>query len=383
MGRPPIPSGFVCYHCGSGETCKAGFGKHRKQRFYCRSCRRWFLEDPEIKTENKKSRKNDNLPSKQYLISELKEIAKELRRTPTTNDWPVLRKEERVYPLYVYYAVFGSFLTALKRAKLKPRYQQEFDETERKRLLDELRRLQPSLGRTLFDDDVDEARRRSGVSPPYHFVRAFGSVPAAIEAAGAAKEIFSREEMIFILCGLDRTLDRPIQQTDIQKLYDAGKGPSVKRFLNEFGTLSKARHAAGTQTVYRKAKERTANWQKYTKEELVAQLKQLGKKLGKRPTDRDINAASKLGECGSATTFARMFGSLPDAYRAAGFDSVKPRSYTGKEIEIALRKLSNEIGRMPTFHEIRRASIRGECPSPGTIVRRLGKLNDLKSRFEL
>lgn len=383
MGRPPIPSGFVCYHCGSGETCKAGFGKHRKQRFYCRSCRRWFLEDPEIKTENKKSRKNDNLPSKQYLISELKEIAKELRRTPTTNDWPVLRKEERVYPLYVYYAVFGSFLTALKRAKLKPRYQQEFDETERKRLLDELRRLQQSLGRTLFDDDVDEARRRSGVSPPYHFVRAFGSVPAAIEAAGAAKEIFSREEMIFILCGLDRTLDRPIQQTDIQKLYDAGKGPSVKRFLNEFGTLSKARHAAGTQTVYRKAKERTANWQKYTKEELVAQLKQLGKKLGKRPTDRDINAASKLGECGSATTFARMFGSLPDAYRAAGFDSVKPRSYTGKEIEIALRKLSNEIGRMPTFHEIRRASIRGECPSPGTIVRRLGKLNDLKSRFEL
>ena len=383
MGRPPIPSGFVCYHCGSGETCKAGFGKHRKQRFYCRSCRRWFLENPEIRTGNKKSRKNDNLPSKQYLIAELKEIAQELQRAPTTHDWPVFRKEERVYPLYVYYAVFGSFLTALKRAKLKPRYQQEFDESERRRLLNELRKLQQTFGRALFDDDVDEARRRREVSPPYHFVRAFGSVPAAIEAAGAAKKIFSREEMILILCGLDRTLDRPIQQTDIQNLYDAGEGPSVKMFLNEFGTLSKARHAAGTQTVYRKAKERTANWQKYTKEELVVQLKKLRKKLGKRPTDRDINAASKLGECGAATTFARMFGSLPEAYRTAGFDKAKPRSYTGKEIEIALKKLSKKVGRMPTFHEIRRASIRGECPSPGTIVRRLGKLNDLKSRFEL
>ena len=322
------------------------------------------------------------MPSKQYLIAELKEIAQELLRTPTTHDWPVLRKEERVYPLYVYYAVFGSFLTALKRAKLKPRYQQEFDESERRRLLDELRRLQQTLGElflTTMSTKLEGDERSHAIS----FCTGFGSVPAAIEAAGAAKKVFSREEMILILCGLDRTLDRPIQQTDIQNLYDAGEGPSVKMFLNEFGTLSKARHAAGTQTVYRKAKERTANWQKYTKEELVVQLKRLGKKLGKRPTDRDINAASKLGECGSATTFARMFGSLPEAYRTAGFDKVKPRAYTGKEIEIALKKLSKKVGRMPTFHEIRRASIRGECPSPGTIVRRLGKLNDLKSRLEL
>lgn len=77
-----------------------------------------------------------------------------------------------------------------------------------------------------------------------------------------------------------------------------------------------------------------------------------------------------------------MFGSLPDAYRAGGFDIVKPRSYTDKEIALALRKLSKKVGRMPTFHEIRRASIRGECPSPGTIVRRLGKLTDFKSQFE-
>ena len=77
-----------------------------------------------------------------------------------------------------------------------------------------------------------------------------------------------------------------------------------------------------------------------------------------------------------------MFGSLPHAYRAAGFDNVKPRSYADKEIELALRRLSKKLGRMPTFHEIRRASIRGECPSPGTIVRRLGKLTDLKSQIE-
>lgn len=382
MGRPPILSGFICYHCGSRETCKAGFGKHQKQRFYCRACRRWFLENPEIKTGKNRRRKKDDLPSKQYLIAEIKEIARELGRTPTTYDWPGLREQERVYPLYVYYAVFGSFLSALKRAKLKPRYKQEFDASDRERLLNELRQLQRKLGRTLFDEDVDEVRRRKEVSPPYHFVRAFGSVPAAIEAAGAAKKTYSREELVTILRELDATLDRPIQGSDVQRLYEAGKGPSLKVFLKEFGALSKARRAARTQTAYRKAQTRTTYWQKYTKAELITQLKALGKKLRRKPTDRDINTASKLGSCASATTFARMFGSLPDAYRAAGFDNVKPRSYTDKEIEFALKRLSKKVGRMPTFHEIRRASIRGECPSPGTIVRRLGNLTDLQSQFE-
>jgi hypothetical protein len=381
MGRPSIQSGFICYHCGSSETCKAGFGKHRKQRFYCRACRRWFLENLEIRI-GKKKRKKADLPSKQYLVAELKEVACELGRTPVTNDWPGLRKHDRVYPLYVYYAVFGSFLTALKRAELKPRYKQEFDASDRVRLLNELRQLRRKLGRPLFDEDVDEARRRKEVSPPYHFVRAFGSVPAAIEAAGAAKKTYSREELITILRELDATLDRPIQGSDVQRLYEAGKGPSLKVFLKEFGALSKARRAAKTQTDYRKAETRTTYWQKYTKEELIAQLKAIGRKLGRKPTDRDINAASKLSVCASSTTFARMFGSLPDAYRAAGFGKVKPRSYTDKEIELALKRLSKKLGRMPTFHEIRRASIRGECPSPGTIIRRLGGLTELKSEFE-
>ena len=77
---------------------------------------------------------------------------------------------------------------------------------------------------------ANEARRRKEVSPPYHFVRAFGSVPAAIEAAGAAKRIYSREEMITILRELDTTLDRPIPGSDIKGSYAAGKGPSLKMF---------------------------------------------------------------------------------------------------------------------------------------------------------
>lgn len=91
-----------------------------------------------------------------------------------------------------------------------------------------------------------------------------------------------------------------------------------------------------------------------------------------------------MGECSSAGPFANMFGSLPKAYRAAGYTDIAPNSrrYTDDEIFCAIGKLTKRYRRRPTFHELRRASIAGKCPSPGTIVKRIGKLTDLKSQFE-
>ncbi len=37
---------------------------------------------------------------------------------------------------------------------------------------------------------------------------------------------------------------------------------------------------------------------------------------------------------------------------------------------------------MPTYHELVAASKAGKCPAPGTILRRIGKLTDLKSKFD-
>ena len=145
--------------------------------------------------------------------------------------------------------------------------------------------------------------------------------------------------------------------------------------------MAKARRAAGVNNSYKKDSGATRYWQKYTPEELIEQLKKLGEKLGRKPTDRDINKASKEGLCASAVTFARMFGSLPNAYQKAGFEGVKPRSYTDKEILNALKNLAKEKGGMPTYHELVAASKAGKCPAPGTIVRRIGKLTDLKSKF--
>lgn len=188
--------------------------------------------------------------------------------------------------------------------------------------------------------------------------------------------------MIKILCRADAKLDRPVLAADIDELYHQNKGPHHRAVEREFGGMAKARRAAGINNFYKRDSGATKYWQKYTPEELTVQLKKLGEKLGRKPTDRDINRASKEGSCASAVTFARMFGSLPKAYQRAGFEQIKPRSYTDQEILTALKKLAKEKGGMPTYHELVAASKSGKCPAPGTIVRCIGKLTDLKSKFD-
>ncbi len=379
MPRPPLPSDIVCYHCQSRETSKAGFTRG-KQRYYCRACRRWFRENPVFPGGGKlnKNGSSKNLPSRGHLILSLQSISQRLGRTPTTTDINELSKAGRSYPLNNYYDVFGSFTEAVKKAALKANYKQKFD---KEKLLSELRELRTKLKRPLLAKDVVAARKKGKVSSVYHFQRAFGSVPKAIEAASAGKKIYTRQEMIEILRRLNSKLDHPVLASDVDQLFRLGKAPSHRAIEREFGGMAKARRSAGINNSYKKDSGATKYWQKYTPEDLVEQLKKLGENLGRKPTDRDINRASKRGFCASATTFARMFESLPKAYRKAGFDNVRPRNYSDKEILDALKNLAKEKGRIPTFHEIAAASKVGRCPSPGTITRRIGKISYLKSRL--
>ena len=321
MPRKPLPSKIICYHCESCETSKAGFNRG-KQRYYCRACRRWFRENPVISADGKRSKgeRSKSLPSKGHLILSLQAISQRLGRTPTTTDINELSKGGRSYPLDNYYDVFGSFTEAVKKAALKANYKQKFD---KEKLLGELREPGAKLKRPLLGKDVVVARKIGKVSSVYHFQRAFGSVPKAIEAAGAGKKIFTREEMIETLRRLASKLDRPVLGSDIDELFRSGLGPSHRAIEREFGGMAKARKAAGITNSYKKAAGSTRYWQKYTPEELIEELKNLGEKLGRIPTDRDINRASKEGLCASAAKFARMFESLPNAYQKAGFGIVQ------------------------------------------------------------
>jgi hypothetical protein len=128
MARPPVLSGFRCYHCGSDQTSKAGMARG-KRRFKCRGCGKFFREDPKLPTGDwdPRKRKKYDLPPASRLILELQSLAQnDLKRTPTTNDINELSKAGRCHSLATYYAVFGSFVTAIRRSRLKQHYLQQF-----------------------------------------------------------------------------------------------------------------------------------------------------------------------------------------------------------------------------------------------------------------
>ncbi|HET7127915.1 MAG TPA: hypothetical protein VFJ93_02425, partial [Gaiellaceae bacterium] len=92
-----------------------------------------------------------------------------------------------------------------------------------------------------------------------------------------------------------------------------------------------------------------------TRAELVGLLRELGERLGRVPTARDIEA--KRGTMPSASLYWHTFGSLATALREAGFDVA-----VGEErLERALAQgaaLARRLGRLPKFgdwQEARRA----------------------------
>jgi hypothetical protein len=382
MGRPVVLSGFICYHCGSDQTCKGGWNKG-KRRFKCRGCGKFFIEGGSYKPP-RKYKIGENTPSAEHLILELQTIAQRIGRTPTTLIITQLARKGEAFHTYHYYSVFGSFLTALRLARIRLIYMQEFDEADRLVMLNQLRTLSKRLKGPLFAEDVADARKRGEVSPLNHYFTAFGTIPTAIELAGVApKREYTREELIEHLQKVDAKSDRPVTGADLDEFYDKGQGPSHRQYQRMFGGLAKARKAARVKNLYATAVKKDKYWTRYTVEEVITQLQTLGKRLGRKPTDRDINKVSGDFTFASAETVSRMFGGLPNAYRAAGFKNVKPKDYTDAELIESLRSMTKELGRFPLYIEIEAMSLAGKSPSANTIIRRIGRLRDIKTMFDL
>ena len=317
------------------------------------------------------------LPSAGHLILKLKAIADKIGRTPTTLDLDELARDGRSFTSVDYRQVFGSYSQALKSARLKPTYGRAFDEQQKELLLVELRRLSRKMGRRISTDDVRRARRERRLAYPVsQYEKAFGSIVNALEAADVGvKAYFTDDEIIDVLRRIDSKLDRPVRWEDLVK-YQKGKSPSPKTIYSRFGNMRNARAAARIKQEYRFAGGKSQNWQKYTREELIAQLRALAARIGRTPTDRTIDAADR-SECATAPTFRRMFGTLNEAYKAAGLPTRSTR-YTDKDIIAALRRLRRKLGHFPTIREIGEAHAAGECPSDETIRGRLGPLTEIK-----
>jgi hypothetical protein len=107
--------------------------------------------------------------------------------------------------------------------------------------------------------------------------------------------------------------------------------------IEHFGSWNKAKRLAGL------VPRRFA-----TKEELLGLLQELGRRVGRVPTAKDVDA--NRGWMPSKSLYWHTFGSLTNALREAGFDVP-----VGEErLERAIKQgvaLSRSLGRLPKFND--------------------------------
>ncbi len=96
-----------------------------------------------------------------------------------------------------------------------------------------------------------------------------------------------------------------------------------------------------------------------TREELVELLRRLGEEVGRVPTARDIDA--RRGRMPSKSLYWHTFGSLANALREAGFDVPVGEERLGRAIDQGV-ELAKSIGRLPKFADWSQARRRSKLP---------------------
>ncbi len=306
--------------------------------------------------------RNHKKYTKHELITSLQEKAKELGRTPMCKD---IEDDAQMPSVYPYYTMFGSLTDALKQAGLMPNrvgVHKKYSDLE---LLDILRSKAKSSGRTPTSEDVEADQ----FMPSRNTYRLrFGSFQRAIRKAGLKPasrhyvQQHSKDELLNILREKGKTLGHAPTSREID--LDPTM-PASRTFRNHFGSVKNAIKEAGLVQPEFKTGIR------YTKEEMLSMLKEKAKKLGRLPTQDEINSDPDMP---NSLTYMYRFGSFRSACKEAGLSYRKHgRSikYTDAELLYMLRNKTKELGRVPTGDDLGK---RNSMPVRQVYVYRFGGL---------
>jgi hypothetical protein len=173
-------------------------------------------------------------------------------------------------------------------------------------------------------------------------------------ARRSAREVLAsidREELARFQAGIRK---RYTDEEIVQQLQDCaerlGRSPSMREFsadaqttvhpqtvIEHFGSWNAAKRAAGL------VPRRFA-----TKEELLRLLRELGERLGRTPTARDLDEHRR--SMPSKSLYWHTFGSLTNALREAGFDVPVGEERLERAVEQG-SALALELGHLPKFQE--------------------------------
>ena len=310
---------------------------------------------------NKRTTQEPIIPG--VLILQLQALAQELKRTPTFKDLEAARRKGKCHSMTAFLRTFGTWSNALRVAKLPLNENQEFS---REQLLDQLRDLGKSMGGVVRKRDVTAASRAGKCARLVTFRRGFGTLRRALEEAEVLfNQKSSRRLLLDHLWNLAKEIGRPPSRVDVEKAHRAGKGPSFHGYYREFGGMIGARKAAGFVQKLEKPKQ-------YSREKLLTQLRSLAQELGRTPTLADISAACSKGECASPKRFIVCFGSYNAAVQVIGLKVNRPGPYERSQLISQLQELTRTLGKLPSNKDLRRASKAKLCASAATFENYFG-----------
>ena len=171
--------------------------------------------------------------------------------------------------------------------------------------------------------------------PRRRSVRALDRVdPEALRAFQAGlRRRYSDEEIVEQLQGTAERLGRAPTMREFAA--DAQTTVHPQTVISHFGSWNAATRAAGL--VPRRFT---------TREDLVRLLRELGERLGRAPTARDLD--EHRTEMPSKSLYWHTFGSLTTALREAGFDVPVGEERLERALEQGA-ELARELGRLPKF----------------------------------
>ena len=160
--------------------------------------------------------------------------------------------------------------------------------------------------------------------------------PEALAAfrAGLRKR-YSDEEILQELRACAARLGR--SPTMREFAADAATRAHPQTVIEHFGTWNAAKRRAGL------LPRRNA-----TREELLDQLRQLGRELDRVPTAKDLDA--RRGSMPSKSLYWHTVGSLTQALREAGFDVPVGEERLERALDQGVA-LARRLGRLPKFHD--------------------------------
>jgi phage terminase small subunit len=306
-------------------------------------------------------------------LEHLLQLKEKLGRVPRVSDLVKAKKENGGPSTIVFKRIFGSYGAALEAAgMLKNRENNK--QHDREELLTQFRELAEKLGRTPSRQDLIVAHKEGLVASQDSFRKIFGSLTNLHLKAGIrsfAPSSTTARDIVEQLLSLADKLGRPPNQEDIRTSAKKGESASMGAIRTKFGSLSGALTAADLPITFKSKFT-------YTKEGILEQLQLLHSKIGRIPTGVDISEAHKAGTCASASTIRNVFGSLGKACEAAGFRPCD-ELLTKDELLDQIRRLSEELKKVPSTSDVARASKQRRCASTAVFYKHFGSFRTVLS----